>query len=450
MDTLPDPEDYQAEDNRIDEESCSEDNDSFELELSNSEDDATPSEIPIISKKQSKKPDEFREREEIIRVAKENVDKRVTRSGHLYAPSNAEVHGISNIEGYFTPANYNEAVSCKHAAKWIKAMEEEKQSLMKKGTFIQMQVPGGKSPIPSHWIYSLKFNETGSIDRYKARLVANGAKQRNGIDYDQTFAPVARGETIRAFISAAVNKGHKIHQMDVTTAFLHGNIDKEIYMTLPKGFFPKDTLRTCRLLKSLYGLKQASRIWFQTLQQQLMDNGFIQSEADPCLFYKDDTYILLYVDDLIISGLDNSVAKLKVSLAEKFSMKDLGSLSFFLNIHFKPMKGGYLINQRQYIIELLINTGMTNCNTVSTPMTKSLSGEDSVLFENITLYETVLGKLNYISRYSRPDIGYAVSRLYQSVKAPTTADWQRVKRVLRYLKSTLDHGVLITASTDNL
>lgn len=114
------------------------------------------------------------------------------------------------------------------------------------------------------------------------------------------------------------------------------------------------------------------------------------------------------------------------------------------------MKGGYLINQRQYIIELLINTGMTNCNTVSTPMTKSLSGEDSVLFENITLYETVLGKLNYISRYSRPDIGYAVSRLYQSVKAPTTADWQRVKRVLRYLKSTLDHGVLITASTDNL
>ncbi|MCR9067025.1 MAG: hypothetical protein NXI00_23870, partial [Cytophagales bacterium] len=111
LDTLPDPEDYQAEDNRIDEESCSEDN--FELELSNSEDDATPSEIPIISKKQSKKPDEFREREEIIRVAKENVDKRVTRSGHLYAPSNAEVHGISNIEGYFTPANYNEAVSCK-------------------------------------------------------------------------------------------------------------------------------------------------------------------------------------------------------------------------------------------------------------------------------------------------------------------------------------------------
>ena len=227
----------------------------------------------------------------------------------------------------------------------------------------------------------MKLNSDGTLERYKARLVAKGYTQREGLDFLETFSPVAKTVSVRVLIALASAKGWPLHQLDINNAFLHGDLDEEVYMDLPPGFHSKGESSTstyaaplvCKLVKSIYGLKQASRQWNAKLSATIMQLGFKQSQADHSLFVHSNgssfTTLLVYVDDMIIIGNDSAcVAKLKTLLDQKFGTKDLGSLKYFLGLEIARNVKGISINQRKYALEVLKEAGMLGCKPVKSPM----------------------------------------------------------------------------------
>lgn len=304
------------------------------------------------------------------------------------------------------------------------------------------------------WVFTLKYLPNGQLDRYKARLVAKGFHQRYGLDFTETFSPVVKSTTIRTVLHRAVNKGWSIRQIDVNNAFLQGTLDEEVYVTQPPGFLDRDRPHhVCRLRKALYGLKQAPRAWYKELRQYLLTQGFVNSTADTSLFVRitgrDITYILVYVDDMIVTGSNSGlVSTFITNLAQRFSLKDLGELSYFLGIEATRTKKGLHLMQKKYVVDLLTRTNMLQARPVSSPMspTPKLSLNSGTPLESATEYRTVLGSLQYLA-FTRPDIAYAVNKLSQFMHMPTDLHWQAVKRVLRYLAGTPAHGIYIRADT---
>nr|KYP64905.1 Retrovirus-related Pol polyprotein from transposon TNT 1-94 [Cajanus cajan] len=220
---------------------------------------------------------------------------------------------------------------------WQQAMQAEIQALENNGTWTLEPLPPGKKAIGCKWVYRIKYNSDGSIERFKARLVILGNNQVEGLDYNETFAPVAKMVTVRTLLAVAAARKWELHQMDVHNAFLHGDLEEEVYMKLPPGFRSQASGKVCRLRKSLYGLKQAPRCWFAKLAGALKRYGFAQSSSDHSLFTlqreRVQLHVLVYVDDLVISGNDNVVIKaFKLYLNVCFHMKDLGMLKYFLGI----------------------------------------------------------------------------------------------------------------------
>ena len=190
---------------------------------------------------------------------------------------------------------------------WVDAMKAEIGALRDHDVWELVELPAGRKPVGSKWVFKVKTNADGSVERCKARLVAQGYSQKEGLDYDETFSPVVRPESIRSVIALACKEGLKLHQMDITTAFLNGDLKEEVYMRQPEGFVAKGQERlVCRLKKSLYGLKQAPRCWNQVLDSQLKAMGFDQSPSDPCIYTSktdDDFFVLaVYVDDILLAG----------------------------------------------------------------------------------------------------------------------------------------------------
>ena len=221
--------------------------------------------------------------------------------------------------------------------KWREAMHNEIQALQANSTWTLTALPPGKKPIGCRWVYKVKLKSDGTIERYKARLVAKGYNQIEGLDYTETFAPVAKLVTVRVLLSVAAIQGWHLHQLDVNNAFLHGDLDEAVYMALPPGFGRKGETRVCKLNKSLYGLKQASRQWYLKLSSALKAAGFQQSKADYSLFVRSHkgsfTAILVYVDDVILAGNNlQYIEETKQFLAKQFKLKDLGQLKYFLGI----------------------------------------------------------------------------------------------------------------------
>lgn len=237
---------------------------------------------------------------------------------------------ISTIE----PKSFKQAME---DDRWRTAVGSEYGALEENNTWTIENLPPGKKAIGSQWVFKVKFKSDGTIERYKARLFAMGNKQIEGEDYGETFSPVAKMGTVRLFLDIAAKQGWIVHQMDVHNAFLHGDLDEEVYMKLPPGFQTADRNKVCRLHKSLYGLKQAPRCWFAKLSSALLEYGFEQSLGDYSLFtYEKGTtrlHILVYVDDLIIAGsIVKATESFKAYLSSCFHMKDLGDLKYFLGI----------------------------------------------------------------------------------------------------------------------
>ena len=249
-----------------------------------------------------------------------------------------EVHSAFSATQIPEPHNMKEAMDSDKAEEWKEAACAEYDSLQEHETWTLCDLPPNRKPVGSKWVFKVKYDERGELNRYKARLVAQGFSQTPGVNFNETFAPVARFGTIRSLLAMGVKRNMSIHQMDVTTAFLNGNLKEDIYMRQPEGFEePGREDQVCHLHKSLYGLKQSPRCWYEQLSTQLECTGFRQTKADPCLFYKWEsgrlTVISIYVDDLILlADLLGEMMQLKHQLSAMFKMTDMGNLSYCLGI----------------------------------------------------------------------------------------------------------------------
>jgi hypothetical protein len=301
--------------------------------------------------------------------------------------------------------------------------------------------------ISSKWLYKIKYVADRSIEKYKARFVARGFSQREGLDYGETFVPVARYTLIRSVISIAAEMGWMIHQMDVKTAFLHGIIQEEIYVEQPHGFEAySGESHVCRLKKVLYGLKQAPIAWYSRIDAYLQHMGFMKSDADPNLYYivVDDEVLMLilYVDDLFITCVEKLIEGCKRDLASEFDMKDIGVMHCFWGLEVWQEKGHVFLGHGKYTVDILSRFHMDDCKPMSTPMAtngKELYASDSGLVDP-TLYRQLIGSLMYLVN-TRPDICFAVNTLNQFMVEPRRLHWIVAKHVLRYLMGTVDYGL---------
>lgn len=349
-----------------------------------------------------------------------------------------------------TPTCYTKAIS---NPLWREAMVQELNALIQTQTWVLVPRGCAQNIVGCKWVFRIKQKADGSIDRYKARLVAKGFHQRPGIDYFETFSPVIKPTTIRIILSLAVSRGWNIRQLDVSNAFLHGNLDDVVYMEQPPGF--KDPSKpdfVCCLQRSLYGLRQAPRQWYKRLAAAFQKYNFRVSTADSSLFCYNHgdvvIFALAYVDDIILTGSNLKVMRRIIeSLQTEFLLKDLGNLDYFLGMEATWMDSGLLLTQQKYVLDLLHKANMATCKGISTPTSTkdkmvACSGR---LFSDPTLYRSIVGGLQYLS-LTRPEMCYSIHKVSQFMHAPTEDNWSSVKRILRYLKATSHYGVFISPS----
>ena len=353
---------------------------------------------------------------------------------------------LLNIEE--DPKTYGEAMSSRDASFWREAINDEMDSIMSNNTWILVDLPAGSKPISNKWVFRRKYNTDGSIQTFKARLVAKGFKQKQGIDYFDTYAPVARLTSIRVLMAIASIHHLYVHQMDVKTAFLNGNLDEEIYMEQPEGFvLPGNEKKVCKLIKSLYGLKQAPKQWYEKFDSVILSHGFKHNNADKCIYSKfvDDfgVIICLYVDDLLIFGTNmHGVNDTKKYLTSQFKMKDLGEVDTILGIKVKKNSGGYSLCQSHYIEKVLLKFKHLKFKEANTPFDSSIkllenSGRAVAQLE----YASAIGSLMYAMHCTRADIAFVVCKMSRYTSNPSIEHWKAIGRILGYLKRTINLGL---------
>lgn len=357
---------------------------------------------------------------------------------------------VMNISSSLEPTRFSEAV--KHEC-WRKAMDQEIEALERNQTWILVDKPPDSKPIGCKWVYKVKYKQDGSIERYKARLVVKGYTQVEGVDFQDTFSPVAKMTTLRVILALCASQQWHLHQLDVDNAFLHASLDEQIYMTIPQGLVCNKANQVCLLQKSLYGLKQASRQWFNTLSASLKKLGYKQSNADHTLYIKASsgsfTALLLYVDDVLLAGNDmHEIQLVKSSLHDQFRIKDLGEAKYFLGLEIARSTSGIVLNQRKYALQLISDSGHLASKPVSTPMDNSqkLGTNIGTPLTDIGSYRRLVGRLLYLNT-TRPDITFAVNQLSQFLSAPTDIHEQAAHRVLKYLKGSPGSGLFYPASS---
>lgn len=368
------------------------------------------------------------------------------------------IDALHNHTAPSDPASYREAMARPDSSLWKQATLEEGQAIEESGTFEYLpmnQVPPGATVLNSKFIYKTKLDSNGNVERYKGRLVAMGFRQREGIDYDLIFAPVAHHETIRVMLAVAAQQGMHIHQMDVKNAFLAGEIDGEVYMRLPEGW--PDELpgnreeHVVRLRRPLYGLKQASRCWYERLNKWMEQQGFTRSHSDPCLFFKDLgshlLFVTVWVDDLLILCPNAAdIDRFKQDIAGTFKMKDLGAVHFCLGMRIAVNAGCIMVDQERYIEGVLKRFGMDASRPVSTPFppgTELVAAADGDFLDvdAAHLYREITGSLMYLVACTRPDLAVAVNQLARHMSKPGKAHMGAAKHCLRHLRGTAQLGL---------
>jgi len=337
---------------------------------------------------------------------------------------------------------------------WYAAMKLEFDALQANQTWTLVPRPPGARIITGKWVFKHKMNPDGTLERYKARWVVRGFNQRPGVDFGETFSPVIKPATIRTVLTLVATYGWPAHQLDVSNAFLHGNLQEQVYSQQPTGFVdPQHPDAVCLLSRSLYGLRQAPRAWFEHFVGHVTSLGFVQSKADSSLFVlrrnSATAYLLLYVDDMILSASSSSLLQHVIArLHDAFAVKDMGPVRHFLGISMCRNHSGFFLSQAQYAEELLDRAGMTNCNTAPTPAdTKPKpSTHDGKLIDEATTYRSIVGALQYLT-ITRPDIAYAVQQVCLHMHAPRDVHQTMLKRILRYIKGTVSLGIQLRTTT---
>ncbi|GAA0167068.1 transmembrane signal receptor [Lithospermum erythrorhizon] len=356
-----------------------------------------------------------------------------------------EAHIVMDIEGE-DPITYEEAVQHE---KWRTAMDNEISSIQNNNTWKLTSLPRGAKRIGVKWIFKTKRDENGVITKHKARLVAKGYTQQEGIDYAEVFAPVARMDTVRMILSIAAQRNWKIYQLDVKSAFLHGELTEDVYVDQPRGYEEKGKEdHVYKLYKALYGLKQAPRAWYSKIDSHFSKEGFNKCSSEQTLFTKRSSngrvvIVSLYVDDLIYTGNDeNLMMRFKKSMVREFDMSDLGLMSYFLGIEVMQRETGIFICQKRYTEELLKRFGMINSNPVGNPIVPGTKIGKDIGGKQVdeTYYKQMVGSLMYLTS-TRPDIMFATSLISRFMSKPTELHFQVAKRILRYLKGTIQFGI---------
>ena len=285
-------------------------------------------------------------------------------------------------------------------------------------------------------------------------MVAKGFTQKLGLDYSETFSPVAKFVSIRIVLSLAAVKGWFLHQMDVNNAFLHGDLVEDVYMSFPPGFHSKGEGLVCKLNKSLYGLKQASRQWFEKFSTTILRVGFVQSKSVYSMFTHSQgasfTVLLVYVDDILLTGNNPTcVTTLKKFLDDQFGLKDLGSLRYFLGLEVARTDVGISLTQRKYALEILKDTGFIGCKPVQLPMEQNLklSEYEGALLAEPGMYRRLIERLLYLT-LTRPDVTYDVHRLSQFVSQSREPHPLAAHRVLKFIKASLGKGIFFPSNIE--
>ncbi|GAU27929.1 hypothetical protein TSUD_160240 [Trifolium subterraneum] len=336
-----------------------------------------------------------------------------------------EEQELQNLVVYSSndPANYEEASK---SLKWKHAMDVEIEAIEANGTWEITDLPKGSKAIGVKWVYKTKYNELGQVDKYKARLVVKGYSQKYGIDYNEVFAPVARWETIRTVLALAASKGWCVYQLDVKSAFLHGDLDGDIYVEQPLGYHQGDSNKVYKLKKALYGLKQAPRAWYSKIETYFLCEGFQKCPVEHTLFVKmldEDIHIVsVYVDDLIVTGNNQRlITDFKMSMKKRFAMSDLGKMKFFLGVEVNQTEEGIFIHQMKYANEILSRFGMQECNSVCSPI--------------VTGCKLVKNEGGKASRF---------------MERPTEMHIAAIKRIMRYVKGSAGLGIMYKRTSENL
>ncbi|GJW93535.1 putative ribonuclease H-like domain-containing protein [Tanacetum coccineum] len=347
---------------------------------------------------------------------------------------------VSTIE----PKNIKEAMA-DHS--WIESMQDELNQFERLQVWELVPRPEGKNIIALKWLWKNKCDAENIVVQNKTRLVAKGYKQEEGIDFEESFAPVARLEVVQMFIAYAAHKNITIFQMDVKTAFLNGPLKEEVYVSQPEGFIdPEFPDHVYRLKKALYGLKQAPRAWYDKLSSFLIEHGFTKGIIDPTLFTRrhggDILLVQVYVDDIIFGSTNPDFSKRFANLMKNnFEMSMMGELKFFLGLQVHQSPRGIFISQSQYAIELLKKHGLDECVSMSTPMaTERLDADLQGTPTDQTTYRRMIGGLMYLTA-SRPDIAFATFVCARYQARPTVKHLKEVKRIFRYLRQSYNMGL---------
>ena len=369
---------------------------------------------------------------------------------HILPPQHEEQ---ANVAFLGDPSTLGEVLRCEDASKWELAMQEEYAALIAEGTWELAPLPSKRSSVGCKWVFSTKRDALGNVVRYKARLVARGFSQVEGVDFNETFAPVAKFSTIRCIVAIGAAMDLEMHQMDVKTAFLNPKLEEVIYMDQPQGFVQegKEHLK-CKLKKALPGLKQSGRAWYRDIDAMFARKGFKRGHADHSLYTLQSreflVIVILYVDDLILlaSGM-TKMLEVKAMLKEEYEMTDLGELHYCLGVEFKRDRAARTItmSQHKYLEEILKRFNMEECKAIGTPLDThvklaKLTDEE---FEEVRAdmqgvpYKAAVGCLMYAMVATRPDLAFPVSVVSQHMSKYGPMHWAAMKRVMRYLQGTL-------------
>ena len=368
-------------------------------------------------------------------------------------------HAHVAIEG---PKTYKQAMNGPRAAFWQKGIDKELASQAKNKTWTLVPRSEASNILTSRWVFNVKQIPDGSgntVESPKARLVARGFQQVEGLDYTETYAPVIKFTTIRLLLSLVAHYDLELHQMDVVTAFLNGDLDEDIYMEQPEGCIDENKRDcVCKLAKALYGLKQAHRQWHAKVDDFLIGElGFETSRSDPCLYIKrvQNTIMLvaLYVDDLLLAGSHlDAITWIKGELNKRFEMKDLGEAKVCIGLEIHRSRGTKTLSltQSKYASNVLDRFRMKSCNPTSTPMEQVRQAivTDMKDSETSAPYRQAIGCLMYLMVGTRPDLAYAIGKLSQRNADPHESDWVAVKRVMRYLRGTQNLGIVFSNTSE--
>lgn len=357
------------------------------------------------------------------------------------------------------PTTFKEAMNSPDADKWWDSMLKEMQSLTDLGTYTLVELSPSEvkavKPLPVRWVFRVKYTQDKEVDKFKARLVAKGYKQIYGVDYTEVFAPVSKYTTFRYLLALAVERNLHVHQLDVSTAFLHGDLKEQVYVQQPEGFHVGSPGAVWKLHKALYGLKQAPRAWHEALTSVLLQAGYRVADGDASLYIRTDengtTYVLIYVDDILVASvqLDN-VESGKKLLGSHFSIKDMEEVNYFLgmSVQMERDEHGVLqsvkLTNSKLITDAVADFSLANAKAKATPGDKSwrICDDEGDPLPEGNRYREALGKILYLANTVRPDISFMAGVLSRYAAKPTTHHWHGAMQVLKYLLGTKDLGLV--------